>query len=235
MKLEVCDKYNPFFVRVATIVDMKDKQLKIHLDGWKDDYDYWVDEDSEEIYPIFWCEKTGHPLEKPSFLVNNCSLNENEINCPTPGCYGIGHVKGSNYLTHRSESGCPYRLKNINKDFLPYRLTSTPNANLSRPFKKYKKGYLKNEDKFSGTLKRKLEANEDTVLKKSNIDQSYELDGSELSKTNGDFQNKMLIKRGRPKKLIINNSLKNFQTKNKLLNKVKSDLVKMQMDEIKSI
>jgi hypothetical protein len=69
--------------------------------------------------------------------------NENEITCPTENCFGIGHVKGSNFLTHRSESGCPYALKNINKDLLPNRLTSVPNSNFIKPLKKYKKEIFK--------------------------------------------------------------------------------------------
>ena len=36
--------------------------------------------------------------------------------CPTPGCKGIGHVKGAKYTTHHSTFGCPYSLQNLNKD-----------------------------------------------------------------------------------------------------------------------
>ena len=101
MKLEACDKHNPFYMRVCTIVDIKDGKLKIHMDGWKDEYDFWCDHDSEDIRPIGWCHKTGHPLEKP--LANNESkqINDNELVCPTPGCLGVGHVKGPNFMSHR--------------------------------------------------------------------------------------------------------------------------------------
>ena len=36
--------------------------------------------------------------------------------CPTPGCKGIGHVKGAKYSTHHSTFGCPYSLQNLNKE-----------------------------------------------------------------------------------------------------------------------
>lgn len=35
--------------------------------------------------------------------------------CGTPGCRGIGHVKGPKFATHNSLSGCPYSLQNLHK------------------------------------------------------------------------------------------------------------------------
>uniref|UniRef100_A0A8C4RQW7 L3MBTL histone methyl-lysine binding protein 3 n=1 Tax=Erpetoichthys calabaricus TaxID=27687 RepID=A0A8C4RQW7_ERPCA len=69
MKLELVDKRNPVLIRVATIVETDDHRLKIHLDGWGDEYDFWVDADSPDIHPAGWCAKTGHPLQ----TTNKCS------------------------------------------------------------------------------------------------------------------------------------------------------------------
>ncbi|NWI66403.1 LMBL3 protein, partial [Todus mexicanus] len=65
MKLEVVDKRNPVFIRVATIVDTDDYRIKVHFDGWDSIYDYWTDVDSPDIHPAGWCTKTGHPLQPP--------------------------------------------------------------------------------------------------------------------------------------------------------------------------
>lgn len=35
--------------------------------------------------------------------------------CGTPGCRGIGHVKGPKFATHNSASGCPYSQQNLHK------------------------------------------------------------------------------------------------------------------------
>uniref|UniRef100_A0A8C2ITB5 L3MBTL histone methyl-lysine binding protein 3 n=1 Tax=Cyprinus carpio TaxID=7962 RepID=A0A8C2ITB5_CYPCA len=70
MKLEVVDKRNPALIRVATVVDTDEHRLRIHFDGWTDEYDYWMDADSPDIHPAGWCAKTGHPLQPP---IKNCS------------------------------------------------------------------------------------------------------------------------------------------------------------------
>ena len=33
--------------------------------------------------------------------------------CPTPGCRGIGHIKGPRYLSHNTLDACPYAPKNL--------------------------------------------------------------------------------------------------------------------------
>ncbi|KAL0105487.1 hypothetical protein PUN28_016865 [Cardiocondyla obscurior] len=111
MKLEVVDKRVPQLIRVATVEDVKDHQLKIKFDGWPDNHAYWVEDDSPDIHPVGWCAKTGHPLEPPLTPEN---LNDRP-ECGTYGCRGIGHVRGPKFATHNSASGCPYSLQNLNK------------------------------------------------------------------------------------------------------------------------
>lgn len=36
--------------------------------------------------------------------------------CPTPGCQGIGHVRGPRYGTHYTLVGCPYSEVNLNRE-----------------------------------------------------------------------------------------------------------------------
>lgn len=114
MKLEAVDKRNPLLIRVATIVDVQLHSIKIHFDGWSDAYDYWVDDDSPEIHPVNWCAKTGHPLQRP--INSNNIIPQGQGGCPTPGCKGIGHIKGPKYTSHHSAFGCPYSQINMNKD-----------------------------------------------------------------------------------------------------------------------
>nr|XP_023855959.1 lethal(3)malignant brain tumor-like protein 3 [Salvelinus alpinus] len=123
MKLETVDKRNPMLVRVATVVDTDDHRVQIHFDGWTDEYDYWVDTDSPDIHPAGWCAKTGHPLQPPISPQELFESSE-QGGCPTPGCKGVGHIKGARYSGHHSAVGCPYSDININKDsVLPDRLS----------------------------------------------------------------------------------------------------------------
>ncbi|XP_036406188.1 lethal(3)malignant brain tumor-like protein 3 [Megalops cyprinoides] len=123
MKLEAVDKRNTMLVRVVTIVDIDDHRIKIHFDGWTDDYDYWVDADSPDIHPAGWCAKTGHPLQPPISPQDMFDSSE-QGGCPTAGCKGVGHIKGARYSGHHSAVGCPYSDININKDsVLPDRLS----------------------------------------------------------------------------------------------------------------
>ncbi|KAK3862699.1 hypothetical protein Pcinc_031457 [Petrolisthes cinctipes] len=116
MKVEVVDKRNPALIRVATISDVHDYQVKINFDGWSDDYDYWLDDDSQDIHPPSWCSKTGHPLQLPLTPEQQAEDVDSGMGCGTPGCKGVGHVKGPIYTTHHTAYGCPYSIQNINKD-----------------------------------------------------------------------------------------------------------------------
>ena len=99
MKLEAVDLHNPSLIRAATIVETDTNRIRINYDGWPKAYDVWLNKNSEDIYPINWCNKTGHYICKP--LVENTTNNRmNGTGCTTTGCNGLGHVKGSKYTTH---------------------------------------------------------------------------------------------------------------------------------------
>lgn len=65
MRIEAVDKRVPHLIRVATIDDVHEHQVRIRFDGWPDEYSYWVDDDSPDIHPPGWCYETKHPLEPP--------------------------------------------------------------------------------------------------------------------------------------------------------------------------
>uniref|UniRef100_A0A672MDK7 SAM domain-containing protein n=1 Tax=Sinocyclocheilus grahami TaxID=75366 RepID=A0A672MDK7_SINGR len=134
MKLEVVDKRNPALIRVATVVHTDDHRLRVHFDGWTEEYDYWIDADSPDIHPAGWCAKTGHPLQPPITPRDMFETSE-QGGCPTPGCKGVGHIKGARYSGHHSAVGCPYSDINLNKDsVLPDRLSGEmPGSGVGRP------------------------------------------------------------------------------------------------------
>lgn len=40
-------------------------RLKLHFDGYSDDYDYWVNADCPDIFHIKWCAANDRPLQPP--------------------------------------------------------------------------------------------------------------------------------------------------------------------------
>uniref|UniRef100_A0A671UJG8 L3MBTL histone methyl-lysine binding protein 1b n=1 Tax=Sparus aurata TaxID=8175 RepID=A0A671UJG8_SPAAU len=132
MKVEAVDKRNPMLIRVATIVDTEDHRLKIHFDGWSTEYDYWVETDCPDLHPVGWCQKTGHPLQYPNG--SSDLLAAPGQGCPTPGCNGVGHIRGPRYGTHYTQVSCPYSEMNLNKEgLLPDRLSGERPLALSGP------------------------------------------------------------------------------------------------------
>uniref|UniRef100_A0A8C1QWV1 L3MBTL histone methyl-lysine binding protein 4 n=1 Tax=Cyprinus carpio TaxID=7962 RepID=A0A8C1QWV1_CYPCA len=123
MKLEAVDRRNPMLIRVATVTDTEDHRVKVHFDGWHEKFDFWVDSDLPDLHPMGWCSRTGHPLEPPPLRLSDMKSSVTQGVCPTPGCRGIGHIKGAKYTGHHSAFGCPYSDMNMKKEVvLPDRL-----------------------------------------------------------------------------------------------------------------
>ncbi|KAM9632885.1 LOW QUALITY PROTEIN: lethal(3)malignant brain tumor-like protein 4 [Trichechus inunguis] len=123
MKLQVVDRRNPELIHVATVIDVDGPRIKVHFDGWDHKYDYWLDVDSPDIHPNWWCDVTGHPLEVPYPDVlllpegpNDVKILPGQAVCPTPGCRGIGHIRGPRYSRHHSAFGRPYSDMNLKKE-----------------------------------------------------------------------------------------------------------------------
>ncbi|CAI6359714.1 unnamed protein product [Macrosiphum euphorbiae] len=74
-KLEALDKLTRTLPKqlicVATVADILGNRIRIHFDGWTDDFDYWTDITSTNIHPIGWCDKNGRTLCPPSGY-DNC-------------------------------------------------------------------------------------------------------------------------------------------------------------------
>ena len=69
MKLECTDLMDPRLVCVSTVSKVLGRLLKVHFDGWEEDYDQWMDCESPDMYPVGWCELVGHRLEGPRMKI----------------------------------------------------------------------------------------------------------------------------------------------------------------------
>lgn len=65
MKVECSDLMDPKLVCAATISRVVGRLLRVHFDGWGDEYDQWLDCESPDIYPVGWCLTVGYKLEAP--------------------------------------------------------------------------------------------------------------------------------------------------------------------------
>ncbi|RWS04514.1 polycomb protein Scm-like isoform X1 [Dinothrombium tinctorium] len=65
MKLEAVDRKNPRLICPATVGMVKDDMIFVTFDGWQGAFDYWCRYDSRDIFPVGWCQKSGHPLQPP--------------------------------------------------------------------------------------------------------------------------------------------------------------------------
>ena len=125
MRLEAVDVRNPALVRVASVAAVSGRRVKVHYDGWPPEFDVWQEDSSGDLHPCGWAARTGHGLLSP--------LTPEEIKhwaeraaCATPGCRGLGHVRGARYSSHHLAAACPYSKQNLDhEDSLPDRLGDT--------------------------------------------------------------------------------------------------------------
>ncbi|MGH0155741.1 UNVERIFIED_CONTAM: hypothetical protein FKN15_032839 [Acipenser sinensis] len=122
LKLEAVDRKNPSLVCVASIADIVGNRFLVHFDNWDDTYDYWCNASSPHIHPVGWCQDNGRPLTAPQGPADLKTTSSQGV-CPTPGCRGVGHIKGARHTGHHSAFGCPYSEINMKKEMiLPDRL-----------------------------------------------------------------------------------------------------------------
>lgn len=65
MALEVVDKKNTSLIRPAIIKTIDDYFIQVQFIGWPEEYAFWIDDDSCDVFPPGYCKKTGHPIECP--------------------------------------------------------------------------------------------------------------------------------------------------------------------------
>jgi len=65
MRVEAADLVDSHLICPATVAQVAGRLLRIHFDGWSDEYDQWMDSSSPELNPVGWCELVGYRLEAP--------------------------------------------------------------------------------------------------------------------------------------------------------------------------
>lgn len=88
MKVEAADQMDPRLICVSTISRVVGRLLKVHFDGWEEEYDQWMDCENVDIYPVGWAELVGHKLEGPRPM----GKNENSVHTQCVGWLLIIHV-----------------------------------------------------------------------------------------------------------------------------------------------
>lgn len=109
LKLEVVDRVNRQLIRPATVLCRDRYKIQVIFDGFDINFAYWLDDDSEDLHPINWCEKTNHPIEHPAGFSHDNGL------CQSPGCRGIGNGVNAESYFHDSVAECPYTRANWKK------------------------------------------------------------------------------------------------------------------------
>ncbi|KAJ8932457.1 hypothetical protein NQ314_014639, partial [Rhamnusium bicolor] len=72
MKLEGVDPQHPSYFCVYSVAEVVGYRLRLHFDGYPENYDFWCNADSMDIFPMGWCEKYGHILQAPpGYTVEN--------------------------------------------------------------------------------------------------------------------------------------------------------------------
>ncbi|XP_076647899.1 lethal (3) malignant brain tumor isoform X4 [Halictus rubicundus] len=76
MRLEGIDPEHPSRYCVLTVAEVVGYRIRLHFDGYPENYDFWVNGDSMDIFPVGWSEKNGHRLDPPKgYVASNFNWN----------------------------------------------------------------------------------------------------------------------------------------------------------------
>lgn len=51
-------------------------RIRLHFDGYAENYDFWANADSMDLFPVGWAEKNGHRLDPPKgYVASNFNWN----------------------------------------------------------------------------------------------------------------------------------------------------------------
>lgn len=64
-KLEAIDPLNCSKFCVCSVVEVSGFRIKLHMDGYHQIYDFWVNANSTEIFSVGWCDRSARTLHLP--------------------------------------------------------------------------------------------------------------------------------------------------------------------------
>lgn len=77
MKLEVVDKMRICQVRVATIVEITGRRLRLRYDDVDhDDREFWCHQESPLIHPVGWARRVGHQIVASQEYFDRCAMDK---------------------------------------------------------------------------------------------------------------------------------------------------------------
>lgn len=133
MKLEAVDLMEPRLVCVATVTRIVHRLLRIHFDGWEDEYDQWVDCESPDLYPVGWCQLTGYQLQPPASQSKEQAFRSAAILVPVEPnvdayCRDLGNREMSQTVPKQKKKAPQYKGQKKSKSFffLFFFLPSSP-------------------------------------------------------------------------------------------------------------
>ncbi|XP_014665004.1 PREDICTED: MBT domain-containing protein 1-like [Priapulus caudatus] len=113
MKLEVVDLMEPRLICVASIAKVVGRLLKVHFDGWGEEYDQWVDCVSPDIYPVGWCQLNSYRIEGPRIEPEPTQLAKKKAKSKTMIYKGVHRKKRKNKTAAKLKRKTSLTLKRL--------------------------------------------------------------------------------------------------------------------------
>ena len=85
-------------------------RLRLHFDSYSDTYDFWVNADSDSIFPCGWCEKNGQKLRPPKNYELSTATQASTSPIPSQTSQGNRIFSWPQYLKFTSSVAAPRHL-----------------------------------------------------------------------------------------------------------------------------
>lgn len=131
-KLEAVDTKHQYLICCATVNAVVDDRIHVVFDGWKTSSGYWTRFDSRDIFPVKWCERSGHILQPPGKQYDsNANRRKSDKSCAS------NYLGSDEVLSTATPKTVHFRTKCRGGDFinstrLPSKVTSPTHKSLAK-------------------------------------------------------------------------------------------------------